>query len=36
MKETNNQGWRMEDPVQIYQGGSQNTNAGAEKKEKKN
>jgi arylsulfatase A-like enzyme len=38
MKETNDQGWRMEDPVQIYQGyyGNKNSNAGAEKKEKKN
>jgi arylsulfatase A-like enzyme len=38
MKETNDQGWRMEDPVQIYQGyyGNKNPNAGAEKMEKKN
>ena len=34
MKETNDQGWRMEDPVQIYQGyyGEKDANAGGEKK----
>ena len=34
MKETNDQGWQMEDPVQIYRGyyGAKNANAGSEKK----
>jgi arylsulfatase A-like enzyme len=34
MKETNDQGWRMEDPVQIYQGhnGGKSANAESEKK----
>lgn len=34
MKETNDQGWRMEDPVRIYQGyyGEKDANTGGEKK----